>query len=168
MAITFHPNGDITGTGASNFGASGNIVQYVVVPAQNVNNRRSHNAASWYGTSVVASITPTNANNRIVIDSAFSCYSDNSSGGGYLSWSNQAGGTDAELQKCVYYTGNTSDWTMVPVRFEQIAGTTSQLNFELNIWRYNAGSFYIGWDSGQDGSTTNQNSAYAHIMEIKV
>ena len=168
MAITFHANGDVTGSGAANFGASGNIVQYVVVPAQNVNNRRSHNAASWYGTSVVASITPTNANNRIVIDSAFSCYSDNSSGGGYLSWSNQAGGTDAELQKCVYYTGNTSDWTMVPVRFEQIAGTTSQLNFELNIWRYNAGSFYIGWDSGQDGSTTNQNSAYAHIMEIKV
>ena len=55
MAITFHANGDVTGSGAANFGASGNIVQYVVVPAQNVNNRRSHNAASWYGTSVVAS-----------------------------------------------------------------------------------------------------------------
>ena len=28
MAITFHPNGDITGTGASNFGSSGQIIQY--------------------------------------------------------------------------------------------------------------------------------------------
>ena len=27
MAITFHPNGDITGTGASNFGSSGQIIQ---------------------------------------------------------------------------------------------------------------------------------------------
>ena len=27
MAITFHPNGDITGTGASNFGSSGQILQ---------------------------------------------------------------------------------------------------------------------------------------------
>ena len=27
MAITFHPNGDVTGTGASNFGSSGQIIQ---------------------------------------------------------------------------------------------------------------------------------------------
>ena len=168
MAITFHANGDVTGSGAANFGASGNIVQYVVVPPNNVNNRRSHNANSWYGTSVVASITPTNANNRIVIESAFCCYSDNSSGGGYLSWSNQAGGTDVELQKCMMYSGDGNAWNMVPVRFEQIAGTTSQLNFELNMWRYNAGTFYIGWASAQDGSTTDLNGAYAHIMEIKV
>ena len=168
MAITFHANGDVTGSGAANFGASGNIVQYIVVPAQSVNNRSSQNAASWYGTNIIASITPTNANNRIVIDSAFCCYSDNSNGGGYLTWSNQAGGTNVELQKCIMYTGNGSDWNMVPVRFEQIAGTTSQLNFELNIWRYGSNYFYIGWESSLSSSATNQNGAYAHIMEIKV
>ena len=168
MAITFHANGDVTGSGAANFGASGNIVQYIVVPAQSVNNRSSQNAASWYGTNIIASITPTNANNRIVIDSAIACHGDNSGAGGYLSWNNQAGGTDLDLQKTVFFASNGTGWSTVNCKFQQIAGTTSQLNFELNIWRYGSNYFYIGWESSLSSSATNQNGAYAHIMEIKV
>ena len=144
MTITFHANGDVTGSGAANFGASGNIVQYIVVPAQSVNNRSSQNAASWYGTNIIASITPTNANNRIVIDSAIACHGDNSGAGGYLSWNNQAGGTDLDLQKTVFFASNGTGWSTVNCKFQQIAGTTSQLNFELNIWRYGSNYFYIG------------------------
>ena len=187
MPVTINGDGSITGLSVGGLGSgvvntatladgaavgsklgAGSIVQYVVVPAQNVNNRRSQNATSWYGTSVVASITPTNANNRIVIDSAFCCHCDNASAGGYLGWSNQAGGTDIDLQKTVMYGDSGSGWSTVPCKFQQIAGTTSQLNFELNIWRYNTNNFYIGWESSLASSATNQNGAYAHIMEIVV
>tara|TARA_R100001460_G_scaffold99542_1_gene142820 strand:+ start:28 stop:528 length:501 start_codon:yes stop_codon:yes gene_type:complete len=166
MSITFHANGDVTGSSAANFGASGNIVQYIVVPAQNVNNRTSQDANTWYGTGITASITPTNANNRIVIDSAFACYCDNTGGGGYLSWNNQAGGTSLELQKTIMYPRQT--WQTQPCRFQQIAGTTSAMTFELKIKLYGSGSYYTGWDSGASTSSTDQNGAYCHIMEIKV
>ena len=189
MPVTINGDGSITGLSVGGLGSgvvntatlangaasgskltmpSGSIVQYVVVPAQNVNNRRSQNAASWYGTSVVASITPTNANNRIVIDSAFACHGDNSGAGGYLSWNNQAGGTDLDLQKTVFFASNGTGWSTVNCKFQQIAGTTSQLNFELNIWRYGSNYFYMGWASSNDGSATNQNGAYAHIYEVVV
>ena len=189
MPVTINGDGSITGLSVGGLGSgvvntatlangaasgskltmpSGSIVQYVVVPAQNVNNRRSQNTESWYGTSIVASITPTNANNRIVIDSAFCCHCDNASAGGYLGWSNQAGGTDIDLQKTVMYGDSGSGWSTVPCKFQQIAGTTSQLNFELNIWRYNSNNFYIGWFSSLASSTTNQNGAYAHIYEVVV
>ena len=29
MAITFHPNGDVTGTGAGNFGQTGTVLQTI-------------------------------------------------------------------------------------------------------------------------------------------
>ena len=189
MPVTINGDGSITGLSVGGLGSgvvnnatlangaasgskltmpSGSIVQYIVVPAQNVNNRSSQNAASWYGTSIVASITPTNANNRIIIDSAFATHCDNSGAGGYLGWNNQAGGTDIDLQKTVMFASNGTGWSTTPCKFQQIAGTTSQLNFELNIWRYGTNYYYIGWESSLSSSATNQNGAYAHIMEIKV
>tara|TARA_B100001996_G_scaffold240199_1_gene185673 strand:- start:144 stop:653 length:510 start_codon:yes stop_codon:yes gene_type:complete len=169
MPITFHPNGTITGAALTfdvGSGAPGSTVQHIVVPPQNVNNRSSQNAESWSGTSITASITPTSATNRIVIDSAFCCYSDNDAGGGYLSWNNQAGGTSLELQKTVIYPKR--NWITQPCRFQQIAGTTSTMTFELKIKIYNTGTYYTGWESSQGSSATNQNGAYCHIMEIKV
>ena len=62
MAITFHPNGDITGTGASNFGQSGHILQVVqghITSSVTVNSNTFTDVVS-------ASITPSATTSKVL------------------------------------------------------------------------------------------------------
>ena len=67
MTITFHPNGDVTGSSANTFGASGTILQTVHNFAGNktVTNTSAHGDAIICPASI--SITPTSASNKILI-----------------------------------------------------------------------------------------------------
>ena len=62
MAITFHPNGDVTGTGASNFGQSGHILQVVqghITSTVTVNSNSFTDVVS-------ASITPSATSSKVL------------------------------------------------------------------------------------------------------
>ena len=65
MPITFHPNGDITGTGASNFGQSGSVIQ--VKSASKTDAGSKSNTQSYDIPGLSVSITPTSASNKIFI-----------------------------------------------------------------------------------------------------
>jgi len=64
MAITIHPNGDITGTGANNFGQSGAVLQ--TVHASTSDSEYTSNSNSWTDY-LSASITPTSSSNKVLI-----------------------------------------------------------------------------------------------------
>ena len=64
MAITFHPNGDITGTGASNFGQTGTVLQTVQVTH---GNQVSTTGTSYVDTGLSASITPNSTSSKILV-----------------------------------------------------------------------------------------------------
>tara|TARA_B100001287_G_scaffold21767_1_gene15949 strand:+ start:27 stop:608 length:582 start_codon:yes stop_codon:yes gene_type:complete len=67
MAITFHPNGDVTGSSANTFGTSGTILQTVqgFSGTKTVTNTSSHSDAPECPASVT--ITPRSASNKILI-----------------------------------------------------------------------------------------------------
>ena len=68
MAITFHPNGDITGTGASNFGSSGQILQ-VKTDTRNGSSVDINNPATEvtsFGANLEVSITFHSTSNKFV------------------------------------------------------------------------------------------------------
>ena len=65
MAITFHPNGDITGTGASNFGQSGSVIQ--VKSSSKTDGTTKSNTQSYDIPGLSVTITPTSASNKIFI-----------------------------------------------------------------------------------------------------
>ena len=65
MPITFHPNGDITGTGASNFGQSGSVIQ--VKSSSKTDGTTKSNTQSYDIPGLSVTITPTSASNKIFI-----------------------------------------------------------------------------------------------------
>ena len=65
MAITFHPNGDVTGTSASNFGSSGSVIQAKHLQFTTDLNGTAQSTTDLSGFSL--SITPTSASNDIII-----------------------------------------------------------------------------------------------------
>ena len=68
MAITFHPNGDITGTGASNFGSSGQIIQYKTDTRTGSHVDISHPSTevTSFGANLEVSITFSSTSNKFV------------------------------------------------------------------------------------------------------
>ena len=69
MAITIHPNGDITGTGANNFGQTGTVLQTInalKTDRQSISGSLSHAAAVTI-TNLSCTITMTNASNKVLV-----------------------------------------------------------------------------------------------------
>ena len=64
MAITIHPNGNITGTGANNFGQIGAVLQ--TVHASTSDSEYSSSSNSWTDY-LSASITPVSSSNKVLI-----------------------------------------------------------------------------------------------------
>ena len=169
--ITLHGNGTIEGISNDNFRNSmpaGSIVQYVKGTTSSVNNRTSHASADWDDTGIQIQITPTKSTNRIVIESFFCVHCGSNNSGGYLSWDNGSlSATELEYQMSVYFM-EQQGWRTQSCRYEQIAGTTSQMTFTLRHYRYNTGTVYTGWESGASGDANKQNGAMSVAYEIVV
>lgn len=142
----------------------GSVIQWIQGAAADVNARHSESAGNWESTGVHVDITPTNSSNLIVVGGFLSAYTDASN-----KWTEFAihnGTTRDSLMSSGYNSASTSEWTMVPFKYSQTAGTTSQLTF--TVWMKNgsgSGNSYIGWTSSP-GSTKNWNDMWA--MEVVV
>ena len=142
MAITFHPNGDITGTGASNFGSSGQILQVKTDTRTGaaVDVTHPNTEAISFGADLEVSITFHSTSNKFVVScfipdvypmasasramhGGFSYSTDNFSsdtvlGGAsiisdYISWQ----GTPADLNEATYTTsGNCPTTSAIKIR----------------------------------------------------
>ena len=77
MAITFHPNGDITGTGASNFGQTGTVLQTV----HNFSNTKLESSDDF--DIISATITPSSTSSKILFMYTGNVAQENNSG---LEW----------------------------------------------------------------------------------
>ena len=143
MAITFHPNGDITGTGASNFGSSGQILQVKTDTRTGaaVDVTHPNTEAISFGADLEVSITFHSTSNKFVaaifipdvypmananraIHGGFSYSTDNFStdtvmGGAsiisdYIAWQ---GSTNSDLNETTYTTsGNCPTTSAIKIR----------------------------------------------------
>ena len=169
--ITLHGNGTIEGISNDNFRNSmpaGSIVQYVKGTTSSINNRTSHASSDWDDTGMQIQITPTKSTNRIIIDSHFCMHCDANDSGIYLSWDNGSlSDTELMYQMSVVFM-EVMGWKTIPCRYEQIAGTTSQMTFTLRQQRYNAGTIYTGWESAASGDSNKQNGAMVVAYEVVV
>tara|TARA_A100001035_G_scaffold75507_1_gene58034 strand:+ start:25 stop:540 length:516 start_codon:yes stop_codon:yes gene_type:complete len=142
MAITFHPNGDVTGTGASNFGSSGQIIQIKTDTRSGAAVDITHPStnATTFGADLEVSITFSSTSNKFVVTcfipdvydfgggsrgfhGGFSYSTDNFSsettlGGSsiisdYIGWQ----GTPADLNEATYTTsGNCPTTSAIKIR----------------------------------------------------
>ena len=142
MAITFHPNGDVTGTGASNFGSSGQIIQIKTDTRSGAAVDITHPStnATTFGADLEVSITFSSTSNKFVVTcfipdvydfgggsrgfhGGFSYSTDNFSsettlGGAsiisdYIGWQ----GTPADLNEATYTTsGNCPTTSAIKIR----------------------------------------------------
>ena len=142
----------------------GSVIQWIQGVASDVNARKSESAGNWESTTIHVDITPTNSSNLIVVGGFVSAHTDSNN-----KWSEFAihNGTSRDtLMTSGYNSASASEWTMVPLKYSQTAGTTSQLTF--TVWMKNgsgSGNSYIGW-ANSPGSTKNWNDMWA--MEVVV
>ena len=161
MAITFHPNGDVTGTGASNFGSSGQIIQIKTDTrtgsAVDVTHPSSEEPS--FGADLEVSITFHSTSNKFVVScfipdiynmavanramhGGFSYSTDNFSsdtvlGGAsiisdYISWQ----GTPADLNETTYTTsGNCPTTSAIKIRphFTTVSGQIRMMANNIGI-----------------------------------
>ena len=183
MAIQINGNGTITGLSVGGLpngivdtdmlaaGAvtktkqgPGSVIQWIQGVASDVNARKSESAGNWESTTVHVDITPTNSSNLIVVGGFLACHTDANN-----KWTEFAihNGTSRDtLMTSGYNSASGSEWTMVPFKYNQIAGTTSQLTFTVYMKNGSgSGNSYIGWTSSP-GSTKNWNDMWA--MEVVV
>ena len=142
----------------------GSVIQWIQAANADVNARHSESAGNWESTGIHVDITPTNSSNLIVVGGFLACHTDSDN-----KWSEFAihNGTSRDtLMSSGYNSASSSQWNMVPFKYSQTAGTTSQLTF--TVWMKNgsgSGNSYVGWSSSP-GSTKNWNDMWA--MEVVV
>ena len=137
----------------------GSVIQWIQGATADVNGRHSESAGNWESTGIHVDITPTNSSNLIVVGGFLSCHTD--SDNKWTSFAIHNGTSRDTLMHSGYNTASSSEWTMVPFKYSQTAGTTSQLTF--TIWMRNgsgSGNSYVGWSSSP-GSTKNWNDLWA-------
>ena len=181
MAITFHPNGDITGTGASNFGQTGTVLQTV------------HNFSTTLIESsddadiISATITPSSTSSKILFMYNGNVAQENNSGleWGFVAYRNstkirlgrdansnnrltfQAFGTDNRAAA----TNSNGTYTITGILVDE-PNTTSAVTYKLAIDQfYTSGTRAIvkvgesGWSG--TGGEQNNNGYSLTLMEIK-
>ena len=177
MAITFHPDGRVEGTGAANFGSSGNIIQTVV----GTNGYRTdRNALSLTGSvtsptflddNCKVAITPQRSNSKILLTWSCQIRLNPSSFGHVGVWyspnSNMSSPTVVDLKKGsslneTYRVNNSGS----AHQFYSWSRTTYDLTVSnTNIRYYNVGA-YVSSGGAQYGD--NQVALYLMAQEIKV
>ena len=177
MAITFHPNGDITGTGASNFGQTGTVLQTV----HNFSNTKLESSDDF--DIISATITPSSTSSKILFMYTGNVAQENNSGleWGFIAYRNsteirlgsghsratfQAFGTD----NVAVGSNHNGSYTITGVLVDE-PNTTSSTTYKLAIEQfYTSGTtapVKIG-ESGWDGTGIEQvNNGYSlKLMEI--
>ena len=177
MAITFHPNGDITGTGASNFGQTGTVLQTV----HNFSNTKLESSDDF--DIISATITPSSTSSKILFMYTGNVAQENNSGleWGYIAYRNstairlgsghsqatfQALGTDNRAAA----TNSNGTYTITGVLLDE-PNTTSAVTYKLSVEQfYSSGTrpiVKVG-ESGWSGTGTEQvtNGYSLTLMEI--
>ena len=178
MAITFHPNGDITGTGASNFGQTGTVLQTV----HNFSNTKLESSDDF--DIISATITPSSTSSKILfmytgnvaqennsgLEYGFIAYRDSTAirlGSGHSQSTFQALGTDNRAAA----TNSNGTYTITGVLLDE-PNTTSTVTYKLSVEQfYTSGTKAIVkvGESGWSGTGIEQvtNGYSLTLMEIK-
>ena len=181
MAITFHPNGDITGTGASNFGQTGTVLQ--TVHTFSTTKIETSDDADI----ISATITPSSTSSKILFMYNGNVAQENNSGleWGFIAYRgstqirigrNESGNNRLTFQ--AFGTDNRAaadnsngTYTITGVLLDE-PNTTSAVTYKLAIEQfYTSGTRAIvkvgesGW-SGTGGEQNNNGYSFT-LMEIK-
>ena len=151
MAITFHPDGRVEGSGASNFGASGQVIQTVIGANGEVNtgsvsiSSGDVNNPTFLNSSCVVTITPKRSNSKIL-----------------LIW--RAGirlDPDAQGYFGVYYSPNSN--MSSPVLLDKAHGSSLNETFRNNDGSSDAHIFMPDTGVTWDSTITNTNTRYYNV-----
>ena len=142
----------------------GSVIQYKYASITDVNNRHSESAGNLESTGNHIDITPTHADNLIVVGGWMNVYSDNSNDH-YISINN---GSSNDTQYKTY-TANmgAGPWIHQNFWYQQTAGTTSPMTFTVMHKRPSgSGSVYVGWTSSPGGSFANGQMMWAYEVVV--
>lgn len=146
---------------------SGSVIQYKSGVIQDINNRSSVNSSTYASTGIHLDITPTNANNKIIINGRVAAHTD-STQMVYEFRMHNGTSLDSNQEQGIYENSSTN-WNMVNIHYEQIAGTTNQMTFTLHhAVTSGSGTAYTGWSSSGGGSATYYNWQYFNAIEVVV
>ena len=185
MSITFHPNGDITGTGASNFGQTGSVVQVKSVTKTD-DFSVSANSTPQDVTGLTVNITPRSSSNKILVIVHVNATANNSYAGSGFTLVRVDSGTAFDIFKGDA-DGSTSRFTL-PISgtnsdtganngypdthcgsFLDSPSSINQLTYKIQVADYdNTNTIYVNrqTDSGTTSSRTANTSGIT-LMEIK-
>ena len=148
MTITFHPDGRIEGSGAANFGSSGNIIQTVIgtngeSSSSSVNLTGSISSPTFLDSNCKVTITPKRSNSKIL-----------------LTWSAQIRQNPSTMGFVgVYYSSSSNMSSPTPV--EKYRGSNYNESFRNNDTSYHMWESWsrISWDE----TITNTNTRYYNV-----
>ena len=138
----------------------GSVIQYKYAATTDINVRHSESAGTLESTAAHIDITPTHADNLIVVGGWMNVFSDNSNDH-YITIHN--GSTHSTVYKT--YTANLGNgpWIHQNIWYQQTAGTTSELTFTVYHKRPSgSGSVYVGWTSSPGSSFANGQMLWAY------
>ena len=183
MTITINGNGTVTGvsvgglpdgivdtdmiaaeavTGAKQ--GPGSVIQYKYAATADVNNRHSESGGAVESTGNHIDITPTHADNLIVVGGWMNVYSDNANE--HLIQIHNGSSTDTQYKT---HTANMGSGPYIHQNFwyQQTAGTTSPMTFTVYHSKASgSGSVYVGWQSSPGGSFANGNMMWAYEVAV--
>ena len=158
MTLTFHANGKIEGINNSNFNSSlpsGHVIQVVETINDSVTSITS-SAGSFTATGFSASITPTSASSKILVQVSTSFYVDNDDNTGgvtvYRNGSvNLGGSTSYGLKPIYFYAGGGANDNQIPVNMHHLdsPATTSSVTYEVYYRSDKSGNRLNGIRSGR-------------------
>ena len=179
MAITFHPNGDVTGTGAGNFGQTGTVLQTInalKTDRQTITGNLGHGNAETI-TNLSCSITMTSASNKVLVIMSLmvGASADTTIGGTILRGSTIVAQSDADSNRTrnTYGLGNGASsklWRMTAMQCNVLdsPSTTSSIVYTAKIGGNGGVNVYInreGRNNDNDSDTCIATSSLT-VMEI--
>ena len=143
MTITFHPDGRVEGSGAANFGSSGNIIQTVIgangeSSSSSVNLTGSISSPTFLDSGCMVTITPKRSNSKIL-----------------LTWSAQIRQNPNTTGFVgVYYSSSSNMSSPTPV--EKYRGASFNESFRNNDPNYHMWESWsrVAWDETITDTTT--------------
>ena len=178
MSITFHPNGDITGTGASNFGQTARVLQTV----HNFSNTKLESSDDF--DIISATITPSSTSSKILFMYTGNVAQESNSllEWGFIAYRNSteirlAGAQSSNILQYIgtdnraAATNSNGTYTITGVLLDE-PNTTSAVTYKLAVEQfYSSGTrpiVKVG-ESGWSGTGTEQvtNGYSLTLMEIK-
>ena len=149
MSITFHPDGRVTGSGAANFGSSGQVIQTVfgtnceAVGSSSVNISGSVSSPTFFDSNGKVTITPKRSNSKIMLTWTAQVRVNNGSYG-YVG---------------VFYSSSSNMSSPTPV--EKYRGNS--LNESYRTVQSDSYDFSVVTNAAWDETITNTNTRYYNV-----